>query len=413
MNELQLPPAPSLPAEVRERALRTVLEETATPRRRLAPLVAAAAVVLTLAVSTTAAITSTGADSDDPRPADQPVSGPPARIGDDDLDEAINRCAAAVNASEHRAEYPPTAEWRVTDVVQRDWHGFWGGVTLAINGSFVCDTDPYGLRVTTVGGRPAGEVQVAALSSWQLVLFNPQRLPVEADREEGQERTSTEPYQILSIHPDPDDGPDDVDWSSRRLVVHGSYDGPIPDPGSPRIEARDRLGTGEPTPGQPLEDCVRAALPATKYAPPQQQEMVLRQEAREHTPPALVGRVAGSWATYCYDDPEGPVSGGNTLEDAPVTETRIVTSDRRWTTERGPDVLIVVLMTVAPDVERVEIAARPGPRPDPAAPSAPCTLQDGLALCMLRADHPGNIRDDGAVDVLPYIGGEATPLPVP
>ncbi|GAA5141767.1 hypothetical protein GCM10023320_81200 [Pseudonocardia adelaidensis] len=62
---------------------------------------------------------------------------------------------------------------------------------------------------------------------------------------------------------------------------------------------------------------MRAALPATKYAPPQQQEMVLRQEAREHTPRALVGRVAGSWATYCYDDPKGPVSGGNTLADAP------------------------------------------------------------------------------------------------
>jgi hypothetical protein len=410
MNELQLPPAPPLPAEVRERALRTVLDGTAAPRRRLAPLVAAAAVVLTLAVSTTVAITSTGANTDDPRPADQPVSGPPGRIGDDDLDEAINRCAAAVNASEHRAEYPPTAEWRVTDVVSRDWSGFWGGVTLAINDSFVCDTDAYGLRLTPAGGRPVGEVQVARLSSWQLVVFNPQRLPVTAARDDGQERTSTEPYQILSSRAGPDQ---EVDWSSRRLVVPGSYDGPIPDPGSPPIEARDRLGTGEPTPGQPLEDCVRAALPATKYAPPQQQEMVLRQEAREHTPRALVGRVAGSWATYCYDDPGGPVSGGNTLEGAPLTETRIVTSDRWYSTDRGPDVLIVVLMTVAPDVERVEIAARPGTRPDPAAPSAPCTLQDGLALCMLRGNYPGNIRDDGAVDVLPYIGGAATPLPVP
>jgi hypothetical protein len=411
MNELQLPPAPPLPAEVRERALRTVLDGTATPRRRLAPLVAAAAVVLTLAVSTAVAITSTGTETNtaDHRPADQPVSGPPARIGDDDLDEAINRCAAAVNASAHRAEYPPTAEWRVTDVLQRDGSGFWGGVTLAINGSFVCDTDPYGLRITTAGGRPAGGVQVAGLSSWQLVLFNPQRLPVEADRDDGQERTSTEPYQILSIR----GGPDNGDWSSRRLVVHGSYDGPIPDPGSPLIEVRDRLGTGEPTPGQSLEDCVRAALPATRYAPPQQQEMVLRQEAREHTPRALVGRVAGSWATYCYDDPAGPVSGGNTLADAPVTDTRIVTSDRRWSTDRGPDVLIVVLMTVAPDVERVEIAARPGARPGSVAPAAPCTLQGGLALCMLRGSHPGDIRDDGAVDVLPYIGGAATPLPVP
>jgi hypothetical protein len=275
-------------------------------------------------------------------------------------------------------------------------------VTLAINGSFVCDTDAYGLRLTTAGGRPAGGVQVAGLSSWRLVLFNPHRLQVEADRDDGQRRTSTEPYQLLSLVP----GPDDVDWSSRRLVVHGSYDGPIPDPGSPPIEVRDRLGTGEPTPGQPLEDCVRAALPATKYAPPQQQEMVLRQEAREHTPRALVGRVAGSWATYCYDDPAGPVSGGNALTDAPITDTRIVTADRKYSTDDGPDVLIVVLMTVAPDVERVEIAARP--RPGSAAPAAPCTLQDGLALCMLRST-----RDYGAVDVLPYIGGAATPLPVP
>jgi hypothetical protein len=408
MNELQLRPAPPLPAEVRERVLRTVLDGTATPRRRLAPLVAAAAVVLTLAVSTAVAITSTGTNTDDHRPADQPVSGPPARIGDDDLDEAINRCAAAVNASAHRAEYPPTAEWRVTDVLERDGSGFWGGVTLVINGSFVCGTDPYGLRVTSAGGRPVGGVQVAGLSSWQLVLFNPQRLPVETDRDDGQERTSTEPYQILSIR----SGPDDADWSSRRLVVHGSYDGPIPDPGSPPIEVRDRLGTGEPTPGQPLEDCVRAALPATRYAPPQQQEIVLRQEAREHTPRALVGRVAGSWATYCYDDPKGPVSGGNTLADAPVTDTRIVTADRKYTDD-GPDVLIVVLMTVAPDVERVEIAARPRPRPGSVAPAAPCTLQDGLALCMLRGSYPGDIRDDGAVDVLPYNGGAATPMPVP
>jgi hypothetical protein len=140
--------------------------------------------------------------------------------------------------------------------------------------------------------------------------------------------------------------------------------------------------------------------------------MVLQQEAREHTPRALVGRVAGSWATYCYDDPEGPVSGGNTLADAPVTDTRIVTADRKYS-GRGPDVLIVVLMTVAPDVERVEIAARPQPQPGAVAPAAPCTLQDGLALCMLRSTYPGEIRDDGAVDVLPYIGGAATPLPVP
>lgn len=405
MNELQLPPAPPLPAEVRERVLRTVLDGTAPPRRHLAPLVAAAVVVLTLVISTAVAITGTGTDGH--RPADQLVSGPPARIGADDLDEAINRCAAAVNASARRADYPPTAEWQVTEVLEREGRGFWGAVTLAINGSFVCATDAYGLRITTAGGRPAGGVQVAGLSSWQLVVFNPQRLPVETDRDLGQARTSTEPYQILSIS-----GPGEADWSSRRLVVPGSYDGPIPDPGPPAIEVNDRLGSGERTPGQPLEDCVRAALPATRYAPPQQQEMVLRQEAREHTPAALVGRVTGSWATYCYDDPGGPVSGGGTLTDAPVTGTRIVTADRRYS-DNGPDVLIVVLMTVAPDVERVEIATRPQPRPGSTGAGALCTMQDGMALCMLRSTYPGGVRDDGAVDVLPYVGGAATPLPVP
>jgi len=36
-----------------------------------------------------------------------------------------------------------------------------------------------------------------------------------------------------------------------------------------------------------------------------------------------------------------------------------------------------------------------------------------MALCMLRGTYPGDIRDDGAVDVLPYVGEAATPLPVP
>jgi hypothetical protein len=58
---------------------------------------------------------------------------------------------------------------------------------------------------------------------------------------------------------------------------------------------------------------------------------------------------------------------------------------------------------VAPDVEQVEIATV-SPRGS-VSPGAPCTLKDGFALCMLRAD--------GQVDVRTIGGGTGTVLSVP
>ena len=65
MNELDLPAAPPLPSDVRERALRTVLDgidAPAVPARRAPFLAAAAAVVVAIALTTATAISGLGPD---------------------------------------------------------------------------------------------------------------------------------------------------------------------------------------------------------------------------------------------------------------------------------------------------------------------------------------------------------------
>lgn len=96
----------------------------------------------------------------------------------------------------------------------------------------------------------------------------------------------------------------------------------------------------------------------------------------------------------CYLGPGGPVPAAGEL--APAPETRIVTSLRR-------DGLVVALVQVVPGVERVEIATNP--QPGSVGSGTTCTLDDGLALCMLRAD--------GAVDVRAFRGAAGAVLPVP
>ncbi|TWF80606.1 hypothetical protein FHX44_116549 [Pseudonocardia hierapolitana] len=389
MNELQLPPAPPLPDEVRERALRTVLAGTRAPRRRFAPLVAAVVVVMaTLAAVTTAvAMTGPGADELDPRLA---ASGPPAPTGDPAIDEALGRCAAAVATSGSRDEYPPTAGWRVTDVLSHAGEGQFSDTDLVIDGSFACHAGPYHVWVSTVGGRPAGGIEVARLGPGSLVLFNPQRLLVEVDPGDGYVRTSTTAVQIVSLTPAHED------WPVRRLIVRGSYDGPLPDPGEAAVEVQDRPilnGQAQPT---NVEACLDDQLGTWALGSDEPQETVLTQDAQGDLPRALVGRVNGRWAAVCYDGPEGPVAVEGPLDPARLSETRLVSSRRR-------DDLVVALLTVAPDGERVEIATTP--EPGAVGSGAACTLRDGLALCMLRAE--------GAVDVRIFSGGVGTTMPVP
>jgi hypothetical protein len=214
MNELQLPPAPPLPDDVRERVLRTVLAEAGAPRRRFAPLVAAVvAVVATLALTTTVALTGAGTDRS---AAPQETAVPPAPQGDPAVDEALSRCVAAVTGSEARGQYPPPAEWRITDVLRMTDDQLSEddpGIALAIDDSFACHAGRYYVNVSTVGGNPAGAVEIAQLTGDHVVLFNPQRLEVEVGFDGGNTRSSTAAVQVVSTSPYAVGGP------ARRLVV--------------------------------------------------------------------------------------------------------------------------------------------------------------------------------------------------
>ncbi|TQM36521.1 hypothetical protein [Pseudonocardia cypriaca] len=398
MNELQLPPAPPLPDEVRERVLRNVLAGTRAPRRRLAPLVAAVlAVVATLALTTTVALSGVG------EPAAQQEN--PAPQGDPAVAEALGRCVAAVNGSELRGQYPPPAEWRITDVLpmpndmmRRDDPG----TVLVIDGSFACHTDDTNVSVSMVGGRPAGAVEIAPFG-FQIILFNPHRIAVEVGLSGGSTETSAEPVQIISLSPYAPGG-----WA-QRIVVPGSFDGPPPELESPPIQVRDRPEP-EPSPEEVqaamrraeqhagLSACLMDQLGSAAQRTGKPDEMVLDQDPIAGAPAAVVGRVTDAQAAVCYAGPGGgPIAAAGDLSPVETSEARIVTSLRR-------DGLVVALLTVGPLVDRVEIATTP--QPGSTGSGARCTIKDGLALCILRAD--------GAVDLRTTVGGGIRDvLPVP
>jgi hypothetical protein len=400
MNELQLPPAPPLPDEVRDRVLRTVVAGTRSPRRRFAPLVAAAvAVATTVAVTTAVALTGSAAQQESAAPQDDPA-----------VAQALSRCAAAVTGSESRGYYPPPAEWRITEVLPMPDDAIEEddpGIALVINGSFACHPDRSFVWVSTVGGEPAGAIEIAQLTGFEFVLFNQQRLAVEVGFDEGRTQSSTAPVQIISISPWVAGGP------VRRIVVPGSYDGPAPEPESVGITVQDRP---IPDPGPPPESqevaeaerlraeqsvrltaCLARRLLPVEEGAGTPHETVLTQEAYEGTPAAVVGRVSGERAAFCYDGgPGGPVGADGALLPDPPVASGMVTSLRR-------DGLVVALVQVAPGVERIEIAT--APQPGTTGSGTTCTVQNGFALCMLRADGP--------VDVRIFTGGTGTTMPVP
>jgi hypothetical protein len=392
MNELQLPPAPPLPDDVRERVLRTVLAGTGAPHRRFAPLVAAAvAVVTTLAITTSVALIGTGADGP---AAQQATTIGPAQLDSATVDEALGRCVTAVTGSEDSGNYPPPAEWRITDVLPMTDDALNEddpGIALVIDNSFACNPGRYYVNVSTVGGTPAGAVEITRLTGSDFVLFNPQRLEVTVGFDGDNTRSSTAAVQIIG------DSPYAVGGPAQRLVVPGSYDGPLPETAGVAIGVQDRpLPDPKPDESQVLEYCLWEQLGPLEYRTGEPRRTVLTQDAYENTPRALVGRVSGKRAAVCYDDPGGPVAAGGDLDPDRDAETRIVTSSRR-------DGLVVALMTITPGTERVEIATVP--LPGSVGSGATCTLRDGLALCMLRAE--------GAVDVRTIGGGASSTLPVP
>jgi hypothetical protein len=280
------------------------------------------------------------------------------------------------------------------------------GLVLVIDDSFACHASPYFATVSAIGGAPAGAVEIARLTGVHLVLFNPQRLEVELDLEGGGTQRSAAAVQVMSTSPHAPGGP------PRRLVVPGSYDGPLPDPGNVAIRVQDRP---IPDPGPPqrtreeleaelqkarqsaeLVACLARRLLPVERRTGTPHETVLTQEAYGGTPAAVVGRVGGERAAFCYDGPSGPVGADGVPVPEPPVTTGMVTSLRR-------DGLVVALLQIAPDVERVEIAT--APQPGSTGSGATCPVQNGFALCMLRADGP--------VEVRAFTGDTGTTMPVP
>jgi hypothetical protein len=401
MTDLQLPPAPPLPADVRDRVLHTILdgiddgidEGSATARtagtaavragrarRRPAFLAAAAAVVVAVAASTVTALTGFGGDDPasldrlPPAAADSGGSGPAARdpfagvelpppSGEPATDLALARCAAAVVHSGRAAEYPPTREWRATlhlgvGAVESD---------LVINDSFGCLVSPASVAVSGRTGTPAGPVQIVRMSRGQLLVLNPERRAFQIGPP-GKMQMSKE--QVLFVDIYGDETP-----AQMRLKVAG-YDGPVPEPVQALTVVDRDLPERPDTPdGRELGSCL-ARLPTRVDADPRLWTPVGWHDVGGAAPRALVARIGDLAAGYCVFDPgEGPVFFGAPLPVGDTTEPIVF--------YRGAG--RAILLAVAPDVTRVEVSSADG------SLTAGCTVLDRLAMCTLdtRAVDPG------------------------
>lgn len=240
MNELDLPPAPPLPPEVRERALRTVLAGIEAPRRRRPRVLAvAAAAVAVLTVAATVALSGLGEQPNEPS-LDQIATGSPITSGDPHIDEALLRCANAVRTDGRTADYPPTNEWRTTGVLlQSIPMGEEAPLetAIAINDSFACFVGPSAVHVSAPQGTAVGTASVAWLTPAVLTVLNPQRQPVAlipraaADVRPGD---PTAPVQLMSF------GVSGVNTANYRITVGDSYNGPIPEPTPIAVIVEDR-----------------------------------------------------------------------------------------------------------------------------------------------------------------------------
>jgi hypothetical protein len=387
-NELRLPPAPPLPHEVRERVLRTVLDErddrgttTATlwgrRARRWAPLLTAAAVVL---VAVVVAMTLRGAPPPAAGPA-APVTGPtvtltddrplsadelPAPTGDEERDAALVRCATAVARSDRAADYPPTSAWRSSELYA--WGIFMDGL-LVIDDAFGCMLTPTSVIVTATTGPSVGGVQVLGLTDRNVALLNPQ-----------QRRYTIGPpgltiadngAAVMFYPPIPETPLDGV-----RITVEGDdgYDGPLPQPAPPLTVVDRPLPTRPDTPeGAELGDCLERNFPGVVehlelWVP------VGRHDVGVTAPPALVARMGDLYAGVCVPDPPRDPFFASGVLPAPGDRPQVVV--RYHAGSEG------VLLTVPADVTRVEIALVTGPSSDPTA----CTIVDGLAACTIDGD---------------------------
>ncbi|GAA3079575.1 hypothetical protein GCM10010464_49600 [Pseudonocardia yunnanensis] len=400
MNELEMPPAPALPADVQERVLQRVLHgmdaaPARAPRRRTSFLAAAAAVVVAIAATTVTAVSGFGADDpaglDRLPPATVTDGGPGTATGEDPggdpfagvelplpsgepaTDLALARCAAAVVHSGRAGEYPPTREWRST------LHMGVGAVEsdLEINDSFACLVSPGSVAVSGLTGTPAGEVQVVRMSAGELVVLNPDGREF-AIGLPGKMQISEDRVTFVDIYSG--ETPDRM-----RLAVTGGYDGPVPEPVQALVVTdRDLPERPDSPEGRYLDECFDR-LPTHQHVNDRLWIPVGWHDVGGAAPPALVARIGNLAAGFCMTDPVY----SRAFAEGPLHPDRLSGLASPVVFHRGEG--SAILMAVAPDVTRVEIAAvAQEPMPRSAAPpqhdpvaEAGCTILDGFAMCTI------------------------------
>jgi hypothetical protein len=384
-DELDLPAADPLPADVRGRALRRVLTELDAPApaldtppshsRRWLPLLTAAAAVI-IAVAVVAALTLRGgadqrtapaAPPAEPTPTTAPTMEPlpadqlPAATGDPLLDSALARCATAVVRSGRAAEYPPTSQWRA-DSAFNDTLTY----RMVVNGAFACQVTVDHIVVSGTTGTPVGGVQVVRMSPSDLVVLDPERHRF--DITGGGRWISGGSASVTSVLLDPG-----TSVAGLRLAVDGGYTGPIPEPAA-ALEVTDRtLPTRDA--GAPGAAELAACLSHRTWGSAADQALwipVGRHDTGDGGPGLVMARIGQLAAGMCVPelDGSGPDFAGAALPP-PSDQVQVIryAPGRRTTS---------LLATVPAGVTGVRMA----PQKDPSA-GRDCTVLDGVAACTL------------------------------
>jgi hypothetical protein len=285
----------------------------------------------------------------------------------------LARCAAAVVHSGRAGEYPPTREWRST------LHMGVGAVEsdLEINDSFACLVSPGSVAVSGLTGTPAGEVQVVRMSAGELVVLNPDGREF-AIGLPGKMQISEDRVTFVDIYSG--ETPDRM-----RLAVTGGYDGPVPEPMQALVVTDRNLPERPDSPeGRYLDECFDR-LPTHQHVNDRLWIPVGWHDVGGAAPPALVARIGNLAAGFCMTDPVY----GRAFVEGPLHPDRRSGLASPVVFHRGEG--SAILMAVAPEVTRVEIAAvTQEPMPRSAAPpqqdpvaEAGCTILDGFAMCTI------------------------------
>lgn len=404
MNELQLPPAPPLPPEVRERVLARVLAEIDLPqRRRRGPLLAvAAAVVTTLAVSTSVALA--GLDRTEIQPLLPPAPAkpyvpdgpsyplPPEETGDGRATEAyfLARCANAVQQSGHAGDYPPVSEWRATSTMG------YGALEpeVVINDSFACLLTPATVMVSRPVTATAGKVTVVTMSRGDLVVLNPEHRMITIGTDPDRSRViggggllgdGGEAEAVTFVMTYTGEQPVDMRVKVQNAKDRGVvYDGPVVG-GPVQVEAPLVAFKDRPIPQPPdspdvaeLQKCMGMA-PTHVYSQPELWSPVLRHDVPGF-PKALVARIGDVAVGFCIID-----APSSSLPDfyRAFSDTRLkplVRPDAARGIMGGNQIAgtITALVRLPPGVVRARMAVQLLERQD-----AECTVAGEFAFCSL------------------------------